>query len=450
MTDDNDEVVVEFPSIGARIDRWKSYSYNSEFLTPTDGWSFTFGDDETSDEILRQVEVGQRLTLRVNGVVQGDGYIDDVDARASRRGFEVTISGRDLLAPVIDSHIEPSQTFKAGMTLADILLAIFKPFGFTEFALDNDANRDALKGSKRGTKVTKGGKKKGPRPLKSFVQHQLKPYPCEGAFAFAARLAQRHGLWIWLGADNKTIIVATPDFEQEPSARIVRRRGTAGIANTVLDGTVRRSLSDQPSCIVATGRGGGGENPRSGMRVIAINGIVRADTEAVLSRFKGGVAVDHFESNRKIAEGAKTVAPIAPLNDRDFDMRDDPYIVPILKRYPGAKVVVVGQNFATRYLVAQARPIYLQDDESTTLDQIEYFARREIALRQRKSFEANYTVQGHVADGQAWTVDTIVDVQDDVLGIHEPLYVLGRTLHKTRGGGTTTDLHLIRPGTLVF
>jgi len=43
-----------------------------------------------------------------------------------------------------------------------------------------------------------------------------------------------------------------------------------------------------------------------------------------------------------------------------------------------------------------------------------------------------------------WAVDTMVDVQDDVGGVYEPLYVLSRTFHKSRSGGTKTDLELIR------
>ncbi len=459
MAESTDLITVELPQIGRRIERWKEYSYNSQFLEPTDQWSFTFGDDETGDAILRELSVGQRLTLKVNGTIQGDGYIDDVNVSTSRGGLDVTISGRDLLGHVVDGHIDPAQTFKAGETLESVLKHIFTPFGFTEFAIDNTANRNILTGQTRGTKVSKTsvskrGKVRGGKPLKSFVLHQLRPYPSEGAFQFAARLAQRHGLWIWLAADNKTIVVGTPDFDQDPVAQVIHKRCAAGSVNTVIHGQVHRSAADQPSCIVASGRGAGGEHSRSGLRVIAVNGAVQADVSATIKKFAAGFGVVGFESARRLtgASGAQTstAAPIGSLGGRRFDMRDDPFIVPILGKYPGATVIVIGEKFKTRYPVATARPLYLQDDESTTLAQLENFARREIALKQRKAFEAHYTVEGHAMNGVPWTVDTMVDVNDDVLDIHEPLYVLGRTFRKSRSGGTTTDIHLIRPGSLEF
>ncbi len=457
-----DVVSVELPSAGLRIDRWKSYAYNSDYLTPTDGWTFTLGDDETGDELLHALDVGIRLTLVVNGVRQGDGYIDDITIGTSRGGTEVTISGRDLLGPVVDACLDPTTKFTAGQTLEDILRTVFGAYGFTKFAISNDANRAVLTGETRGVKLSKvhvskvRHKVSGGAPLKSFVLHQLKPHANEGAFAFAARIAQRHGLWISLAADNETIVVAKPDFDQvpHPLSRITHRR----TGSNVIHGSVKRSAADQPSCIIATGRGGGGEHDHSAMRVIAINGAVRADVEEIKRRYGSGSALTGYQKEEigrgapflvkatklTVAQGRAAMLPTtSPLTD--------PYIRPIITRYPGARVIVVGEKTATRYLVPMARPIFVQDQESGTIEQLENFARRELALRQRKAFEVHYTLEGHAPpDGPPWTVDTMITVDDDVQDVHENLYVLGRTFHKSRSGGTMTDLHLVRPHTLEF
>jgi prophage tail gpP-like protein len=58
------------------------------------------------------------------------------------------------------------------------------------------------------------------------------------------------------------------------------------------------------------------------------------------------------------------------------------------------------------------------------------------------------TVYGHTQDGHPFAVDTLIDVDDDVLGLHEPMWVMERTYTKSRSAGTTTTLTLIRRYTL--
>ena len=98
--------------------------------------------------------------------------------------------------------------------------------------------------------------------------------------------------------------------------------------------------------------------------------------------------------------------------------------------------------------------VYMIDDEAKTLEALENFVRREMALLQHKSLQVNYTVEGHGQNTPAgfvpWTVDTIVEVNDEVAGLHKKLYVLGRTFVKSRDGGTTTQLELIRRNSLAF
>jgi prophage tail gpP-like protein len=295
--------------------------------------------------------------------------------------------------------------FKEGSTLLDVLIELFKPFGWgTEdaFIVENETNTLAKAGI-RGTPRTKGGKKKGPRPLKRFVLHQLHPYPREGVFQFASRIAQRHGLMLWMTASGRQLVVSNPNFDIDPFYRLIRN--ATGTTN-VLDGSVKIDIKDQPTCIVADAASGGGEFGRGRIKVISANTCVATSDPAFL----------------------------------------DPY-----RRYPDAKRVL-GFAFATPIAVPRARTLYLHDEESTTLEQLEGFLRREMAHVQRRSVSATYTVEGH---GQItdegfipWTVDTTVDVDDQVANFKERMYILGRTFHKSRHGGTKTTLHLIRLNTI--
>ena len=73
-----------------------------------------------------------------------------------------------------------------------------------------------------------------------------------------------------------------------------------------------------------------------------------------------------------------------------------------------------------------------------------------MALRQRDGITAHYTFEGHTLQGAPWCVDTIVDVDDDALGLHTRMWVMSRTFEKSRMGGTTTTVELIMPYTLEF
>lgn len=499
-----DDVVIELPQIGARIDRWKSYTVDSNFLTPSDGWSFTLGDDLVSDDLLKRLDVGLRVNMTVNGARQLAGYIDDITVRGTREGgTEVELHGRDLLAPVVDGCLDPAIHFTPGMTLGDVLERIFTGYGFTTVVDDNEENIGVLTGTTRGQHYTKArvGKRKttGGKPFKKEAEHLLKPYTNEGAFAFAARVAQRHALWIWLGALDGTIIVSQPNFTQAPMYQLRRLRGDGSQYNNVLSGEYTRSAAEQPSCIVATGRQGGGTQDYSAMRVVAINGLIQANVEAIKKRYgpqvvarknqvvsrdvtyDDPVMVELPGGDMVPAAGPPGLANVAyptpraapgagfgpsllpagavqPAYGPELQYSEflaGPVFETLRTRYPGASFIVVNAEHPTKYKVDYARALYLQDDTANTLDRLKYFALRELALRQRKAFTAHYTVEGHTgtdADGNEaiWQVDTMVDVQDEITGLFEPLYVLGRTFRKSRSGGTVTDLQLIKPNSMVF
>ena len=408
-TPENGTIVLELPDAGIVLDTFNSYSFNSHFLTPTDGWHFNVGDETISDKLLQALTPGQSVQLKVDDLIQASGFVDRVDIRSDRSGgTEVSIAGRDVLAPAVDANIDPRMRFSEGQTLEQILFAIFQQFGFNAMVVDDEANLNVMRGQTRGIKTSKKGK-----PLKSFITHQLKPYPHEGAFAFASRLTQRHGLWIWPSADGKALIVGKPIFDQEASYALRHKRGAAGVDNNVVSSSVCRDGTDQPSIIVATGYGAGGAFPRSSLKAIAINELT--------------------------AYGP----------DGDFV----PVVKQVLKDNPEAVRIDVRTDFGHEALVPSkvARPLYLHDDESKTPEQLANYVRRELALRQRKAFTGHYIVEGHKNSGAPWTVNSIVDIDDDVSNVHGAFWILSRTFNKDRTGtGTRTELEIIRPNTLAF
>lgn len=393
---ETDEVQLELVSAGLKLDRWLDYAFNSHFLTPTDGWSFSLAADAMKTEDRAKIQPGAEVRLTLNQRLQGCGFIDSVEYDVSREGgLIMRIEGRDKLAQVVDSCADPTMQFKAEQSLQDVLTQVFETFGFSKFDFDNNANRNIISGQTRGTKRTKRGKL--PKDTKI---HQLKPYFGEGAFAFVSRICQRHGLWIWLGADGETIIVGEPNFDTAYTFDLFRQRD--GKAN-ILHGSVRRDVSDQPSVIVAEGFSGSPEFGRSRTRCIAVSTVVT-----------------------------------------DVDIK------PILAKYPDAKLAEIEGLQVKPIPSPRSRPVYLHDEESKTIEQLERFVKRELALRTHKAFSARYTIPGHSQNGVNWAVDSLAQVRDDAADVDMLMWILSRTFRKSRTAGTTTDLELILPYSIQF
>lgn len=406
---EGEQVALFLPDDGIELRSWTRYSVHTDYLTPTDGWEFSIGDGNLAESVKKSIGIiggtralGRRVQLKINNNVQLDGLIDSIEISATRSaGTEYTIRGRDRLAAVVDSVADPTQQFKEGATLAEVLKAIFGPFGWEnddDFVLDNGANRSAKSGI-RSAPVSKKGK-----TLKDYVLHQLKPYPQEGAYHFAARIAERHGLTIRCSGDGKKIIVTKPDFDQSPSYKFLRN--ALGTTN-VLSGSVKFDMTDQPTVIVADGVGGGGEFGHSSLRTIVANPAFYTDDPAFLEPFK---------------------------------------------KYKGAKLYVDLRPVGTPVKVPRNRTLFIHDEQSKTQDQLDNFLRKKLSEYLRRSLQATYVAQGHgqlVDDTlRVFDIDTIVDVKDDVAGLDESLWVMARTFSRSRSSGTTTSLDLVRRGSI--
>jgi prophage tail gpP-like protein len=60
------------------------------------------------------------------------------------------------------------------------------------------------------------------------------------------------------------------------------------------------------------------------------------------------------------------------------------------------------------------------------------------------------TVKGHrdPDSGALWTIDTIVNIQDEVTDVNEPMWIHKRTFRYTPGSGAETDIECWRIGAL--
>ena len=410
---ESDVVVLELPDVGYRIDKWLRYVATSSFLQPCDEFSFELAGESVPAGIRKALRAGARVRITVNDYVQAEGYVSTVTSAASRNaGWTITVTCHDNLVHAVAAGADPHLKFGQSDTLLDVVTKVFAPFGFTEFLVASEATRNAKTGATKGSHIGKATKKHAARPLKSYLIHELKPYNAEGAYQFAARVAERFGLWIHLASQGNALVLGKPEFDQDAIYSLVRRADTNNVATNIEEGSVTESNGEQPSCIVAGGTSAGNDFDSAHMKVICVNEMVSLDG---------------------LGNPVPTVQAVVDANNSPGST----YLAP--------RAAFASNAYRPNYY---AVPVYLHDQDSRTLQQLTAFARREMALRQRQSLVCHYTVEGHTSrEGSVWTVDTIVDVDDEVGGCIEPMYVLSRTFEKSRHG-TRTHLELIRPHTL--
>lgn len=397
-TTDTDSITIELPSAGVEFPHFLNYSYQQSFLVPADGWSFDLDQDElTSDEKALLIP-GQTITVKVRGLAQSTGVIDAAPVRSGKGGTVIHVEGRDWFAPCVDAQIDPRTKFTPSQTLLDVVNGVFNPFGVTAVLDDNTQNVSQQTGEIYGTKASLKGKL-----LKSVLAHQLKPYPREGAFTFASRVAQRFGCWIWASSTPGTVIVGQPDFTTDPLYTF--QHSTSDTTdNNIEEGEAGPSRKNQPSVIFASGVGGGGEFANSAIRCAILNPYIEVDTDALIASWPG---------IQVITLAADTTG---------LGVHKDTY----------------------------ARPLYLYDPESHTQEEIVAYARREMSLRMRESYGCHYTTLGHSLGGTPIAMNTMANVNDDRSNLHSPMWILSRHFTKSASDGTRTKTELILPGSLQF
>jgi prophage tail gpP-like protein len=387
---------------GVSFTRFLEYEYTEDYLSPSDTWEFTIAEKELSTEDAAALQPGSTVQLVLNGSVQSTGILDEPVSDVDRSsGTVVRVAGRDWFSVAVDAQVDPQLRFRPSMTVVDLLNTLFGPLGVTVLAEDNILNQNVITGSPRGTPSTKKGK-----PLKSFLLHQEKPYPNEGTYHFASRICQRFGVWIRPAGTPGTLVVAKPDFEQQPRYGLQHVYSAGSTGNNVERGHFARSRKEQPSIIYASGFGAGGDFAKSSLRSGIVNPVVNADNSAVINA------------------------------------------------YPSVRLVTIPAVTAafSPFVEGNPRPAFLYDSESHTQEQLDNYVLRELALRMRKALSARYEIMGHMLGGSNICVDTIVNVNDQRKTVQwqGPLWVLGRKFSKSAKDGTRTVMDLILPGALQF
>lgn len=245
---------------GEQFDLWTEATIEDSFLDPCQTMSLRVGVDETRFGLVNRLRKGGQFQLLVNGAPQLSGFIDKVAIESSHSGTSVSVSGRDILSPVVDSHIDRKLAVKKNTSLVDLAKLVFHTefelpvtfgTGFVDILSDSqaiDRARDRMVGNAVKARPVKR-RRKAVDPLK-----EIRPRPNEGAFAYFLRFAHRVGFHAWAQPDGQGVLLGEPNYDQDAIGELVNLRGGAGGTNTIERASITSDNTSVPSHVYVYGK----------------------------------------------------------------------------------------------------------------------------------------------------------------------------------------------------
>lgn len=380
----------------------KEWSITSAYMVATDAAEFTMYDEDTDN--LRNLEL-QPVELELNGATQFIGRVDKTEC--GNDGTAVTCQCRDYIADLVECNIDPGFKVKLGDQLLKVMQQAMLPTGIDTVVADDDSLlMQTVRSGKKPRKGGGSGSKHKRRKSRGGVKLQdFKPEPGQGIYDFLNKIVAREGATIQPWTTRKTVLVAEPWYDQEPLYKISRSLNqTVSSSNNIEHGVASRDFSRFPTYTMIHGQ-------------TARGGKASAHTTKAFDLWV-------------IAAGFRT------------EIRDILTDSTVSGRWlPGTIADTVRDDAALYRLLVH------RDEIATDDDQVEGAMARAIAERLKDTLEYRCTLRGHVdpVSGAIYTVDTIIQVDDDVTNVHEALWIAERTLKYSPSGGATTDLVCWRP-----
>ena len=184
---------------GREIDGWKSVTIESDILTPADAFTLTRGYDPRVFRLLRR---DTDIEILIDGKPMMRGFVER--RRGDWRGF--TISGKDRIGRLV-AESAPLHLDYAGRDLVAVASELAAPW-FEKVKLSNAENRAVMRGRRQ---------RAASEPLLNPRTDARQPLPGTKKWEALKELLDRAGYHAWSSADGRDLILARPDFAQEPS-----------------------------------------------------------------------------------------------------------------------------------------------------------------------------------------------------------------------------------------
>lgn len=301
---------------GQAWDSWTSYELEADYLTPADGWSVTARNPNSLQ--LALLRTGLPVILQVAGQPILRGLLERVESSLSRDGgHEITLSGRDLAAPLVDCSPGVTWSFK-NLPLSAVAQMALSELGVAATVL---AAPEAL-----------------------VPRRSIKAEPGETYWEVLERYAKKARLGLWMSPLG-VLTIGRPTYTSAPVG-IVKHSTVKALrgGNNILSARYTEDLSGQRSPVTVVGQGAGGAawpsasqitgayidadlTSRGLLRPILIDdGEVSSIPEAI-ARARWEVSYRAFQARQLEVEVAghlcKAVPPTAWAPDQMVGVQDD-------------------------------------------------------------------------------------------------------------------------------
>lgn len=252
----------------------ESYDVAVDVLTQPAAWSMRIGDGTVARELLASYPPNSPFELRIGNAQQQVGATDEIGATLNGNATEVTIKGRDALAPLHDSHVAQEQTFQ-DVTYADLVLKAFTACGMHDATLvhTNAANRSVRAGIpvvELAPALTSYDVILEEATGQGTKHLEIRAKVGERWYDVVRRHLDRAGLFLWSAADG-TFVLSAPNGAQEPAYTIRRALGGKSNAVDLVDASFVNNTTGRHAAYIATGRGGGGSTQRARVEGIYVD-----------------------------------------------------------------------------------------------------------------------------------------------------------------------------------
>ncbi len=256
---DDDAVVIEFNEYEAVA--LESYEVRRSIFTQPSTFSIRLGWGGVTKELLAVLPPLLQVRLRINGCLQQTAVIDDIEAEDSVGATEINISGRDVLSFLHDACIESEIALKDESYQSLVEKALNAVLGEGSYTLttSNEAGRKLSSGI--GVRQTAPGADPAENTT-GPTDKILKANLGERWYDFVKRQLDRAGLFLWASGDG-SYVLSEPNITQDPSYRILRRRGQTRSEVNVKRARFRNATSQRFSEAIICGRGPGKKSGRA-------------------------------------------------------------------------------------------------------------------------------------------------------------------------------------------
>lgn len=446
-------LTIVFDNLNRQTSNVKSYSIDSAYMTSTDAFSFTLYEQDL--ELVRNLEL-QPVSLYINGNLQLRGRIEITEV-GGNQGLAVQCSGRDYICDMVECNVDPSMSINKDMRLEQVIKLAGHPVGIDNVRYDADVFRNQRVGAIVATSQKPG-------PFKTVKLKDYKANPGEGIYEFLARICVRQGATLQPTLERDTVLLAAPDYVQEPSYQIQRRINEPESSNNnVLNATAKRDFSHFPTVVLVTGKAAGGAGasrqpaatstakgtPNFWLHLLGAGTKDATDRQrnwatyaSVLKAFKTDPKQQEFlDSIEQIEENQKNVKQVTTVS-RDIQAK-------ILQLLPTGVLAMVERFLPTNpsKQVALYRLIYLRDTLAKDTNQLANTTTRVCAEHMKDCLQYEVTVRGHrdpITD-RTYTIDTVIDVSDEICNVYERLWIEHVRFSYSEGSGPITTLTCWRP-----